>query len=73
MNFQPQAHDWGQWSLNETRTAVVRRDELVSFGQALQWIEQVAALAVKGAESILRREVNAGVHADLLSRLKTEL
>ncbi len=35
--------------------------------------EQVAALAVKGAEQILRREVNAGVHADLLGRLKTEL
>ncbi|NCN95967.1 MAG: F0F1 ATP synthase subunit B, partial [Rhodoferax sp.] len=26
--------------------------------------EQVAALAVKGAEQILRKEVNAGVHAD---------
>ena len=35
--------------------------------------EQVAALAVRGAEQILRKEVNAGVHADLLSRLKTEL
>ena len=35
--------------------------------------EQVAALAVKGAEQILRREVNAGVHAELLNRLKTEL
>ncbi len=35
--------------------------------------EQVAALAVKGAEQILRREVNATVHADLLGRLKTEL
>ena len=35
--------------------------------------EQVAALAVKGAEQILRREVNAGVHADLLGRLKAEL
>ena len=35
--------------------------------------EQVAALAIKGAEQILRKEVNAGVHADLLSRLKTEL
>ena len=35
--------------------------------------EQVAALAVKGAEQILRREVNAAVHADLLGRLKTEL
>jgi F-type H+-transporting ATPase subunit b len=35
--------------------------------------EQVAALAVRGAEQILRREVNAGVHAELLNRLKTEL
>ena len=35
--------------------------------------EQVAALAVKGAEQILRKEVNAGVHAYLLGRLKTEL
>ena len=35
--------------------------------------EQVAALAVKGAEAILRREVNVGVHAELLGRLKTEL
>jgi F-type H+-transporting ATPase subunit b len=35
--------------------------------------EQVAALAVKGAEQILKREVNAGVHAELLTRLKTEL
>jgi len=35
--------------------------------------EQVAALAVKGAEQILRKEVNPGVHAELLSRLKTEL
>ena len=35
--------------------------------------EQVAALAVKGAEQILRKEVNATVHADLLGRLKAEL
>jgi F-type H+-transporting ATPase subunit b len=35
--------------------------------------EQVAVLAVKGAEQILKREVNAGVHAELLNRLKTEL
>ena len=35
--------------------------------------EQVAGLAVKGAEAILRKEVDAGVHADLLSRLKAEL
>ncbi len=35
--------------------------------------DQVATLAVKGAEQILKREVNAGVHADLLGRLKAEL
>jgi len=35
--------------------------------------EQVATLAVKGAEQILKKEVNAGIHADLLNRLKTEL
>ena len=35
--------------------------------------EQVASLAVKGAEAILRREVNADVHAELLGRLKAEL
>jgi len=34
---------------------------------------QVANLAVKGAEQILKREVNAGVHAELLARLQTEL
>jgi len=35
--------------------------------------EQVAGLAVRGAEAILRREVNAGVHAELLGRLSAEL
>ena len=35
--------------------------------------DQVAVLAVKGAEQILQREVNAGVHADILNRLKAEL
>lgn len=34
---------------------------------------QVAALAVNGAEQILKREVNAAAHADLLNRLSTEL
>lgn len=34
---------------------------------------QVAGLAVKGAEQILKREVNATAHADLLNQLKTEL
>jgi F-type H+-transporting ATPase subunit b len=45
--------------------------ESVKAREALR--DQVAALAVKGAEQILRREVNAGVHAELLNRLKTEL
>ncbi len=35
--------------------------------------DQVAALAVAGAEKILRREVNAAAHADLLSQLKQDL
>lgn len=34
---------------------------------------QVATLAVQGAEQILKREVNASAHADLLNQLKTEL
>ena len=34
---------------------------------------QVAGLAVKGAEQILKREVNAAAHADLLTQLATEL
>ena len=45
--------------------------ESIKAREALR--EQVAALAVKGAEQILRKEVNAGVHSDLLNRLKTEL
>ena len=34
---------------------------------------EVAVLAVKGAEQILKREINAAAHADLLNQLKTEL
>ena len=45
--------------------------ESIKAREALR--EQVALLAVKGAESILKREVDANVHAELLSRLKTEL
>jgi F-type H+-transporting ATPase subunit b len=45
--------------------------ESVKAREALR--EQVAVLAVKGAEAILKREVDAGVHAELLGRLKTEL
>ena len=35
--------------------------------------DQVAQLAVAGAERILRREIDAGKHADLLANLKNEL
>jgi F-type H+-transporting ATPase subunit b len=50
---------------------VEAEQQTVKAREALR--EQVATLAVKGAEQILRKEVNASVHADLLSRLKTEL
>ena len=57
----------------DERVTVISDDagEFVKAREALR--EQVAILAVKGAEQILQREVNAGVHAELLSRLKTEL
>jgi amidase len=45
MNFNPQTQDWGTWSLNDTRTAVVREYEFDSFGLAMQWIDKVADVA----------------------------
>lgn len=45
--------------------------EIVRAREVLR--EQVAALAVKGAESILRSEVDATKHAELLNALKQEL
>ncbi|MBT0571829.1 F0F1 ATP synthase subunit B [Curvibacter sp. CHRR-16] len=45
--------------------------QIIKAREALR--DDVATLAVKGAEQILRKEVNASVHADLLTRLKTEL
>lgn len=47
------------------------QQEAVQAREALR--DDVAVLAVRGAEQILRREVDARVHADLLARLKTEL
>ena len=35
--------------------------------------EQVAALVVAGAEKILKREIDAKAHADMLSQLKAQL
>lgn len=45
--------------------------QVIKAREALR--DQVAGLAVKGAEAILHREVNPQVHADLLARLKAEL
>lgn len=45
--------------------------EVQSAKQQLR--EQVAALAVAGAEKILRREVDAKAHADMLNQLKAQL
>ncbi|MHB1175330.1 MAG: F0F1 ATP synthase subunit B [Sulfuriferula sp.] len=45
--------------------------ETVRAKEALR--EQVAGLAVAGAEKILRREVDAKAHADLLDAIKNEL
>ncbi|PWF55564.1 F0F1 ATP synthase subunit B [Massilia glaciei] len=45
--------------------------QLAKAKEALR--SQIAGLAVKGAEQILKREVNAAAHADLLSQLAVEL
>jgi F-type H+-transporting ATPase subunit b len=63
------ANDEGVKIVAAARTEA--EQESVKARDALR--DQVAALAVKGAEQILRREVNASVHADLLAQLKTEL
>jgi F-type H+-transporting ATPase subunit b len=47
------------------------QQEVQSAKQQLR--EQVAALAVAGAEKILRREVDARAHADMLNQLKAQL
>jgi len=54
--------------------ANARADAQQQVNQAREELRgQVATLAVKGAEQILKREVNAAAHADLLNQLKTEL
>lgn len=45
--------------------------ELLGAREALR--DQVAALAVKGAEAILKREVNQSLHADILEEIKSKL
>ncbi len=54
--------------------AAAKSDAEQQVGKARDALRaEVAALAVKGAEQILKREINAGVHADLLNQLATEL
>jgi F-type H+-transporting ATPase subunit b len=50
--------------LDAEQQAAKARDELR---------EKVGTLAVKGAEQILKREINPAAHADLLNQLKVEL
>lgn len=47
--------------------------EQEAFRAREQLREQVAALVLAGAEKVLRREVNAQAHADLLETIKNEL
>jgi len=71
-------------SIEEAKTqARVEADRIVEAAQAQiqmemqkakeQLREHVAALAVAGAEKILRREVDAKAHADMLAQLKAQL
>ena len=55
-------------------TAQARADVAQEVNRARETLrEQVGLLAVKGAEQILRREVDAKQHSDILSALKQEL
>jgi len=59
--------------INQAREAA-EGEAVVAAQRAREGLrDQVATLAVAGAEKILRREVNAQVHADLLAALKSEL
>lgn len=65
----------GQASAEAARiTAQAKADVEQEANRAREALrEQVAVLAVKGAESILRSEVDAAKHAELLGNLKQEL
>jgi F-type H+-transporting ATPase subunit b len=54
--------------------AAAKADIDQQVGKAREMLrEQVASLAVAGAERILRREVNAKAHAEMLEQLKKEI
>ncbi len=79
-----QAERRAQQIIEDAKTAArLEADKVVASAKAeidqeaerakQQLRERVAELAVAGAEKILRREVNAAVHADMLASLKQEL
>ncbi|MDP2811191.1 MAG: F0F1 ATP synthase subunit B [Rhodocyclaceae bacterium] len=79
-----QAERRGQQIIEEAKIAArVEADKVVAAASAeiemevqharQSLRERVAELAVAGAEKILRREVDAGAHAEMLSALKSEL
>jgi F-type H+-transporting ATPase subunit b len=59
--------------LAEARRAAEGEAELAAQRAREQLRDQVAQLAVVGAERILRKEIDAARHADLLAGLKAEL
>jgi F-type H+-transporting ATPase subunit b len=79
-----QAEKRAQQIVEEAKgNAKVEHDKIVASAQAeieqeverarQQLRERVAELAVAGAEKILRKEINATVHGDMLGALKQEL
>ena len=59
--------------IEEAKTAAKADIQQEAARAREQLREQVAALAVAGAEKILRREVDAKAHADLLDGIKKQL
>ena len=79
-----QAEKRAQQIVEEAKgTANVEKDKIVASAQAeieqeverakQQLRERVAELAVAGAEKILRKEINASAHADMLVALRQDL
>jgi F-type H+-transporting ATPase subunit b len=79
-----QAEQAANQRIEESKTqAKVEGDRLLAAARAQieqevqaarqQLREQVAALAVSGAEKILRREVDSRAHAEMLDRLKAQI
>jgi F-type H+-transporting ATPase subunit b len=83
-NFIAQAEKRAQQIVEEAKgTAKVEADKVVAGAKAeieqeverakQQLRERVAELAVAGAEKILRKEINASAHSDMLAALKQDL